>query len=220
MSGIGFGLVSAPALVLLLGPVEGVALANCAGVAICAVGLVTSWRQVRTRAMVPLVLAAGATVPLGAYMARRLPEHVLLTVMGTLVTLAVLLIIFGLQAPTLRGRRGAVAAGAAGGFMNSSAGIGGPVLSLYAVNAGWTAKEFVPNAQFYGLLVNLFSVAAKGVPQLPGPAWLVCAVTLGCGLLLGHALAVRTPERGARLLLLSLALGGGLITMAKGIWAF
>lgn len=220
MSGIGFGLVSAPALVLLLGPVDGVALTNCASAVICAVGFVTTWRQVRWAAMAPLVLAALATVPLGAYVARRLSDQVLLTAMGALVTLAVLLIISGARVPSLRGKRGAVGAGAVGGFMNASAGIGGPVLSLYTINAGWTAREFVPSAQFYGLLVNLFSVTAKGLPGLPGQAWLVGGGALVGGLLAGHFLAARTPERGARFLLLTLALGGGLVTMAKGIWAF
>ena len=34
LAGIGFGLLAGPALVLLMGPVQGVALVNCAGVAI------------------------------------------------------------------------------------------------------------------------------------------------------------------------------------------
>lgn len=220
MTGIGFGLASAPALVLLLGPVEGVALTNCAGVVISAVGLAVSWRQVRFRAMAPLVLAAAATVPLGAYVSRRLPDKVLLTVMGVVVTLAVLLIIVGVRVRSLHGTGGAVAAGAASGFMNASAGIGGPALSLYAINAGWKAREFVPNAQFYGLVVNLLSVGAKGLPGLPGQAWLLCAVTLVCGMLAGHFLGARTPERGARFLLLTLAMAGGVVTTVKGVWAF
>ncbi|MEE1928359.1 sulfite exporter TauE/SafE family protein [Streptomyces sp. TRM 70351] len=217
LAGIGFGLVSAPFLVLLVGPMDGVALANCAGVAISGAGLAATWRRVRLRAMVPLVAAAAVTVPLGATVARRLPEPVLLTAMGALLTLLVLLLVRGVRVPVLRGTAGAVAAGAASGFMNSSAGLGGPAVSLYAVNAGWTAREFVPNAQFYGLVVNVFSLVAKGTPHLTRPVWLLGAAALSGGLVAGHLLAARTSEHRARRVVLALALGGGLVTLAKGI---
>ncbi|MDK1474437.1 sulfite exporter TauE/SafE family protein [Streptomyces sp. 549] len=220
MVGIGFGLVAAPGLVLLVGPLDGVALANCAGIAISGVGLLATWRRVRLRSMVPLVAAAALTVPLGAHVARRLPEPVLLTAVGLLVTVAVLLLVRGVRVPALRGRGGAAAAGAASGFLNSSAGLGGPAVSLYAVNAGWTAREFLPNAQFYGLLVNLFSLAAKGVPHLPAPAWALSAAAMAVGLVAGHLLAARTPEHRARQVVLGLAMGGGLLTATKGLLAF
>lgn len=218
LAGIGFGLLASPLLVLLMGPVQGVALVNCAGVVIGVVGLATTWRQVQLRTMVPLVAAAALTVPLGAWLALRLPEPVLLTGLGALITVAVTLVLLGARVSSMHGTGGAVAAGAASGFMNSAAGTGGPALSLYAVNAGWTAREFVPNAQFYGLVVNLLSVMAKGVPHLGRSAWLLVAVTMGAGILLGGLLAARTPERGARRIILGLALAGGVATTAKGLW--
>ncbi|EST29762.1 hypothetical protein M878_19845 [Streptomyces roseochromogenus subsp. oscitans DS 12.976] len=46
-------------------------------------------------------------------------------------------------------------------------GVGGPSVSLCALNAGWTVREFVPNAQFYGV-VNAFSLATNGTPRLTG----------------------------------------------------
>ncbi|GAA1990234.1 sulfite exporter TauE/SafE family protein [Kitasatospora viridis] len=217
MAGIGFALVTAPVLALLLGPEQGVVLSNCAAGAISAIGLASTWRQVRPGAMLPLIAAAACTVPLGAWVAARLPEAQLFAVMGALVTVAVLLVLRGARVAALRGRGGAVAAGAASGFMNSAAGVGGPALSLYAVNAGWTVREFVPNAQFYGLTVNLFSLLAKGVPRLAGPAWLAVAVALALGAVIGHWAADRVPERGARTVVLLLALGGGVTTLLKGM---
>ncbi|MFB6777150.1 TSUP family transporter [Streptomyces sp. NPDC056352] len=219
LTGMGFALIAVPALVLVLGPAEGVVLANCAAGAISLVGLAGGWRQVRPASMVPLVVAAACTVPAGSWVAARLPEPVLLAGMGALVSGAVLLVMRGVRVPALRGPGGAVAAGAVGGFMNSSAGVGGPAVSLYAVNAGWTVREFVPNAQFYGVVVNAFSVAANGVPQLSSPLWLLVAAGLAAGALIGRALAERVPEKRARLLVLLLALGGGITTLAKGVWA-
>ncbi|KJK55156.1 TSUP family transporter, partial [Saccharothrix sp. ST-888] len=137
---------------------------------------------------------------------------------GTLVSGAVLLVMSGARAPALQGVRGAFAAGAVSGFMNSSAGVGGPAVSLYAVNAGWTTREFVPNAQFYGVLVNAFSIAAKGVPRLTGPAWLLVAAGITAGAVVGRALADRVPEQRARRTVLLLALADGLTALGKGLW--
>ncbi|MET8545798.1 sulfite exporter TauE/SafE family protein, partial [Kitasatospora sp. NPDC004799] len=112
---------------------------------------------------------------------------------------------------------GALVAGAASGFMNAAAGVGGPAVSLYAVNTGWTAWEFLPNAQFYGVAVNAFSLAGKGVPALPGTAWWLVAAALAGGAAVGRLLADRVPEGRARLLVLGLALAGGMATLVKGV---
>jgi uncharacterized protein len=217
LTGIGFALVAAPALVLSRGPAEGVLLSNCASAAISAVGLATGWRYVRLSAMAPLVAAAACAVPAGAWAAARLPAPVLLVGMGLLVTAAVSLVLRGTRLPALRGLKGAVAAGAASGFMNSSAGVGGPAISLYAVNAGWTMREFVPNAQFYGVVVNLLSLATKGLPRLTTPGWLLTAAGIAGGALIGSFLSGWIPENRVRPLVLILALAGGLTTLAKGL---
>jgi uncharacterized membrane protein YfcA len=217
LTGMGFALVAVPALVLLIGPGDGVALANCAAGVICLVGLMSGWQLVRLKAMIPLILASACTVPLGSWFSNELPESALLITMGALVTAAVLVIMRGVRVPALSGLKGALAAGAAGGFMNASAGLGGPPISLYAVNAGWTIREFVPNALFYGVVVNIFSVATNGVPRLDGSTWIAAAAGLTAGAFIGKALAGRVPENRARQLVLLLALTGGITTLVKGV---
>ncbi|MGW5352792.1 sulfite exporter TauE/SafE family protein [Streptomyces sp. NPDC004031] len=220
MSGMGFALVAVPSLVLLVGPGEGVGLSNCASLLISAVGLIDTWRQVRLTAMVPLVAAAACTVPAGAWALGHVPEPGLLTGMGLLVVLAVTVIACGVRVPALRGRGGALTAGAASGFMNASAGVGGPAVSLYAVNAEWSVAEFVPNAQFYGVVVNAFSLAARrGLPHLAPPVWALAAAGMAVGTLAGRVLAARVPERWARVVILTLALAGGVTTTTKGLWS-
>ncbi|MGW7523225.1 sulfite exporter TauE/SafE family protein [Streptomyces sp. NPDC054783] len=218
LTGMGFALVAVPALVLLLGPADGVVLANCAAGAISVVGLAGGWRRVRPAAMVPLCAAAACTVPAGAWTTRQLPRPALLLVMGALVTTAVLLVMRGARVPALRGGKGAVTAGALGGFMNAAAGVGGPPVSLYALNAGWTVREFVPNAQFYGVAVNAFSIAANGTPRLTATQVAVVVAAMTLGALIGHAVAARVPEHRARHLVLLLALAGGGTAMGKGLW--
>lgn len=218
MTGMGFALVAVPALVLVLGAHDGVSLANCGAGLICLAGLVEGWRQVRLRSMVPLIVAAACTVPLGGWFARHMPEPVLLVTMGALVTIAVLLLLRGFRLRALTGVGGAIGAGAVGGFMNASAGLGGPPMSLYAVNAGWTIREFVPNALFYGAVVNVFSVATSGLPSLGAGRWTAAVTGLVAGAIVGRTLADRVSEPRARLLVLMLALIGGATTLLKGVW--
>ncbi|MGW2374157.1 TSUP family transporter [Kitasatospora sp. NPDC001683] len=217
LAGIGFALVAAPVLVLLLGPNSGVTLANFAALAISAVGLAGSWRRVRPGAMLPLLVAAACAVPAGAWVAATVPTAELLVGIGLLVSAAALLVLRGVRAAALRGVGGAVVAGATSGLMNSAAGVGGPAMSLYAVNSGWTAQEFVPNAQLYGVVVNAFSLATKGLPELSVPAWGLVTAALAVGAAAGRLLAARVPERRARMVVLGLALAGGLSTLVKGV---
>ncbi|MFI1585824.1 hypothetical protein [Embleya sp. NPDC020630] len=75
---------------------------------------------------------------------------------------------------------------------------------------GWTAAGFVPNAQFYGVVVNVFSLAAKTPPRLTAPAWATTITALAAGAVPGRLLAARTSEW--------LALAGGTTTLTKGLW--
>lgn len=218
MTGMGFALVSVPALALLLGPADGVALVNCAAGVVSAVGLASTWRQVRLPAMTVLVVAAACTVPLGTWTAARLSASVLLVLLGVAVSAAVLLVVAGVRVASLRGTGGAVVAGAASGFMNAAAGLGGPALSLYAANADWPVRQFVPNALFYGVVLNVFSVAANGLPALSTGAWLSTLAGLATGTLLGEVLARRVPQTWIRHAVTLLSLAGGLTTLLRGLW--
>ncbi|MDI2125935.1 TSUP family transporter [Yinghuangia seranimata] len=216
-TGLGFGLVAGPGLVVLLGPAAGVGASNAAAGAISAAGLAVTWRRVRLRAMLPLVAAAVVTVPVGASLVRVLPEPALLAAIGAVVVAAVAVTAAGIRVRSLKGRRGAVAAGAASGVMNAAAGVGGPPVALYAVNAGWQGPEFVANAQFYGVLVNAASLAARGTPDLSTAVWLWCAGAVAAGITLGQLLARRLPAHRLTAVVLALAFAGGAGTLAKGL---
>ncbi len=75
------------------------------------------------------------------------------------------------------------------------------------------------HAQFYGVVVNAFSVASNGAPRLPAPLWLLAGGAMAVGALIGRVLAARVPEGRARMLVLLLALAGGVITLVKGLAA-
>jgi hypothetical protein len=75
----------------------------------------------------------------------------------------------------------------------------------------------VPNAQFYGIVVNVFSLAANGVPPLGRTGWATAVVAKAAGAAAGRPLAARVPKGRARQLILLLALAGGLSSPAKGL---
>jgi uncharacterized protein len=106
-----------------------------------------------------------------------------------------------------------------GGFMNAAAGVGDPPVSLYALNAGRPVREFVPNAQFYGVAVTAFSIAANGTPRPTGPQRAVACAALTTGAVITRAIAGRVPAHRARhLVLLPAPAGGATTAMTKGVW--
>ena len=59
------------------------------------------------------------------------------------------------------GRAPAVVAGAASGFMNAAAGVGGPALSVYAVATQWPQAAFAATAQPYFVVIGTASLVGK-----------------------------------------------------------
>ncbi len=101
--------------------------------------------------------------------------------------------------------------------MNASAAVGGPPVSPYAVNTGWSVRES-QHAALYGVFVNALSLAANGAPRLAPSVWASLVAAMAAGAAMGRAPASRVPERHARRLVLLPALAGGMSVLAKGLW--
>lgn len=217
VTGIGFALVAAPLLVLAAGPFDGIILSNLLGLIVCAVVLASTWRDVEWRRGALLAVPALAAIPLGAYVARTMPGPLLLIVIGAIVLVALGLVQLSSRARVLHGTTGAIGAGAASGFMNVTAGVGGPAMVLYAVSTKWDHRRFVATFQFYSVMVNLASLLSKGRPQLPFSAFVVSVGALAVGLFLGELLSRRIPAEQAGRAVILLAMAGALATVLKGV---
>lgn len=217
VTGLGFALVSAPLLVLAAGAYDGVLLANLLSVAVSVSVLATTWRDAEWRRGLLLSLPALATVPLGAWTARALPEAVMTTVIGVLTVAALALVAFRPLLRLPRDPYGAVAAGSASGFMNAAAGVGGPALVVYAMSRRWQHARFVATSQVCFLSANAASVTAKGFPRIPAWDLTVSFAALAAGVLLGHLLAGRIPAAAARRAVLALALAGSSLAVVRGV---
>jgi uncharacterized membrane protein YfcA len=136
---------------------------------------------------------------------------------GALALVGVLVMAFSSRARLLPGRVGAVAAGALGGFMNVTAGVGGPALTVHATSDRWPREVFVGTGQVFLLAVNLTSVLTKGIPAEPIPVWVGALGLLFVGAFVGHHLSKVVPARVGRILVLTLAAVGSALALVRGI---
>lgn len=183
-----------------------------------AVVLLSSWRDVDWRKAVLLGIPALIAVPIGAWVARTLPPAPLLVLVGLLVVIALTAVLLSERARVLRGPGGAVAAGAASGFMNVTAGVGGPAIVLYAVSTAWEHRRFLSTFQAYTVVVSVASMLAKGgLPLVSSAQLLLCLAGLAAGLAGGQLLSGRVNHESARRLAIGLALVSAVATVLKGV---
>jgi len=218
VTGIGFALVCAPLLVLIAGPFEGVVLSNLLGLTVSVVVFVTHWRDTEWKKGLLLAVPALVAIPFGAYVAKNVPPAPLMVIIGLLVIIALGAVVLSERARVLRGRGGAVVAGASSGFMNVTADVGGPAIVLYAVSTALEHRKFVATFQFYSIFTNLGSLAAKGgLPDVTPAALAVSFGALAVGLVGGEILSRHVNHELARRLAIGLALAGATFTVIKGI---
>jgi len=218
ITGIGFALVCAPLLVLIAGPFEGVVLSNLLGLAVSVVVFVTLWRDTEWLKGLLLLVPALVAIPFGAWVARNVPPAPLMVIIGLTVILALGAVVLSERARVLRGTGGAVVAGGASGFMNVTAGVGGPAIVLYAVSTAWEHRRFVATFQFYSIFVNLASLAAKGgMPRVSPAALVISFGALAVGLVGGEFLSRRVDHELARRVAIGLAFAGAAFTVVKGV---
>lgn len=224
VSGMGLGLVTAPVLMLIYGPVEGILIVNVLATVNAFASTFTvrsdiDWKHV---AIIGPALLLGI-IP-GALVVRELPSDPLLILVGTMLLIALSAVTAGKRhIPDASGTRPAALAGAIGGFMNTLAGAAGPAITVYAQAARWDQRMYAATLQPIFFIAGLGSFLAK---MLMGAAdlstteplvWPVGLVALAIGLLLGVKTAPRVPKPTGRAIALTLAILGGAIAVIRGV---
>lgn len=224
VSGMGLGLIGAPVLSLLVGPVAGVLIINV----LAAVNAVFQTMAVRENVdwrkfwLIGPVMLAGA-IP-GAWVVHSTPTAPLQVIVGGLVLVGLLVTTFMPAHMRVEGKRYAMASGAAGGFMNTLAGIAGPAITVYAQASRWPQKSFAATLQplFFvsgavSLLTKELSAAEPLIPTAPWYLWAIGLVAMVTGLKIGTRIAKRIDVRKARRLALIVASTGAAVTLVRGL---
>lgn len=222
-TGMGFALLAAPFIVLAQGPVSGIAVVNLCGSVTAAIILLRTWRAVQWRRYFVMVAAALVGIVPALWVTDIVPAPLLEVGVGVLV-------IAGLTAMLLLRGRGAnpswtglAAAGATSGFMNTTAGVGGPAMSVYAVLTGWDQRAFAATLQPYFLTISSVGLLARAFitpdafPDVPTVLWIAIGVACVVGLLLGEVVARHLSRSSAITLLVTVSYVGGAVTILRGV---
>jgi len=217
ISGLGFSLVCAPFLILAEGPLEGVRLANVLAAALGCWMLGVCWRHARWKDAGMLLLPALVVGPIVGIVARRADPSVLGLVAGIACLVAVAVVASGVRVSALHGRGGAIVAGSVSAAMNVAAGIGGPPVALYGVNADWDPDELRGTLQAFFFGLNLVSIASLGLPRVGATSIGVGLASVAVGVVVGSLLAGHVPDRAVRSAVLVIAAVGALVAIATNL---
>lgn len=218
VTGFGFSLVCAPLLTLALGAADGVRLVNVLAVAVNLLVLSREWRRVAVARVPALLVPAVAAAAVVGPLAHGASAGALDVSAGALVLAAVAVLGTGVRVHRLRGRVGAVLAGAVGGAMNIVGGVGGPALAGYATNADWPPGQVRATLAAGFLGINVVSVAVRGVGPLGVGFGVALVAVLAAGFAAGAVVAARLGDTSVRRSTLLLAAAGGAAAMARGLW--
>lgn len=223
ITGVGFALVVTPFLVLLLGPVEGVLLVNVTGALTSGLILLQVLREVEWRRYAVIAPASLIGIALGAIVVAAVPAPVLDLGIGLLLA-AALTTMLVLRRVVLRPTLGrAIIAGALSGLMNTTAGLGGPAVTAYAIATRWPQESFRATAQAFFFTIASLALAAKlglggaALPELSVVLWVAVGVASVLGMVLGARLVSVLPVDGTRIALLAVSFLGAAATIARGV---
>lgn len=224
ISGMGLGLVVAPVLTVLLGAATGVTMSNAAAVLTASLILTALHKDVdwsRFVRLAPLIVLGSVA---GVLTIRVISAAWLDVLVGGTVLLALTWSLLLAQRLTVHGTPAAVVAGAAGGFMNSTAGIAAPAMTAYALATDWEQRSFAATLQPIFLLANITALAGKvslgavpGTGEMPWWVWLIVLASVPAGVGAGALASRSVSTRAARHTAVTIALLGGAITLVRGI---
>ncbi|MFD5867585.1 sulfite exporter TauE/SafE family protein [Corynebacterium sp. NPDC060344] len=224
VSGMGLGLIGAPVLSLLVGPVAGVLIINVLAAVIAVFQTMSVRENVDWRKfwLIGPIMLAGA-IP-GAWVVHSTPTAPLQVIVGGVVLLGLAVTTFMPAHMRVDGKGYAMASGAAGGFMNTLAGIAGPAITVYAQASRWPQKSFAATLQPLFFVSGAVSLAAKElsaaeplIPTAPWYLWAIGVVAMIAGLKAGTRIASRIDVRKARRLALIVASTGAAVTLVRGL---
>lgn len=218
VTGMGFALLSAPFLVMALGPVEGILVTNVCGIVVALLNLSVvradlDWK--RAAKVVPAGIVG--TIP-GALLVWWLPAPVLAISISLLVLAGLLFTVRSRSLEVPNSFWVGAGGGFASGVMTVTAGVGGPGLVVYALATKWEHRGFAATAQLHFATLGAASLVAKGsLPDLPALGWTLLLGMMLVGLVGGTVLARRVQGARAMRWVIVVAMVGALLSLVQGL---
>jgi hypothetical protein len=216
--------VVAPALALMIGPVTGVMLTNATTIVSALLLTLAAradidWR--RYAAVAPVVVLGSAPA---ALLVREADQGLLEVIIGAVVLAGLGGAALWRRMPLAPSRAAGLAAGVAGGFLNTAVGVAAPAMLIYARATDWEQRPFAATLQPLFLTMGTISlttklaVGAAGTQGLPA-GWLVVGVlaAVPVGVALGGRVAGRVSPRAARRLAVVVVSAGAVGTLVRGV---
>jgi uncharacterized membrane protein YfcA len=213
VTGMGFSLVAAPALIALLGPREGVATVVLLAALSSLVPLARGYRDVRVKDTAALLLPTLAATPLVAALLAKADTSLVAVLAGLAVIGGVVALAVGVRSRRLQGRRAAVGTGVASAALNVVGGVGGPPIGLFVSNSGWPVSQARSSLQAFFLVQNIATAAILGFVL---PSWDLLAA-LALGTVLGTWMSAKVPTATARIGVLGVSGMGGLMLVMGNV---
>lgn len=224
ISGMGMGLIAAPILALLLGPIDGVLVVNVIAVINATLNTRSMRADIDWKKFAPIAGALIFGVIPGAWVIPRVSTDALQVLIGVLLIIALSVVTLGKRkVPHVEGVVPAAIAGAVGGFMNTLSGVAGPAITVYSQAARWDQRMYAATLQPIFLVAGALSFAGKetsgaaDIAAIDPAIWVSTIAGLVVGVIVGKRLAPRVPKERARRIALSLAFLGGLTALVRGV---
>jgi uncharacterized membrane protein YfcA len=181
LSGIGFGLIASPLLILTLGREDGIRTVLIISVLLIAVVLARSVQYVRVADTLRLLIPAALLVVPSVFLLGSLHAPFLTVLAGLAVLLGTVLVARGRPLNWMLGGRGAVITGAASGVLTALTGVGGPPVALFVSARQWSAVVARGTLQAFFLPLNLVTLIALGplVNSVAKLGWVAGGVVIG-----------------------------------------
>lgn len=219
---MGFGLVSVPFFVALVGAHYGIVWANFSGGLVALLLMITMWKDINWHRLAWLF---GASIPalIGfVVLLRFVPEQIFTGIIGVLMLTFVAFSFLSVRFRPFAVRPASMVAGFLAGMMSVLVAQSGPVMAAYAQATRWSQKEFAATNQPLFLGFNIFVVSGKllyggqahALAAFPPLAFFTISLAIIGGALLSKLLVKVVNQHVARNAALLIATLGALKVLA------
>jgi uncharacterized membrane protein YfcA len=224
IAGLGFALLIAPFLVIILGPHAGVLMVNICGVVSSSIIVGRVWKDIDWGMFRWLVLPSLLGSIPGSFLAVVVPSAPLSVTVGVVVLVALTVsLVLQRSDVVVRGNAPKAVAGFTAGLTNSMAGVGGPAVSAYAVLSRWPQRPFAATLQPFFVCIGSVTLAVKllldpsQAPVLAPWMWLAIGVVIVTGIVVGEKVGRFVRDEQARLFVIVIAFVGAALAVVKGL---